>query len=279
MSETLNEPDILLYTNYRVYLKDFYAYHKSKRPSFSHRFFAAKAGLASPNYLKLVMDGTRNLSAKSMPRFITGLGLSGRRAEFFENLVRFNQAESLEDRNHFYAKLSKARSRAGLTSLDEGQFELFTNWRHLVLREMVGLKGFRRHPHWISQRTRGTITPKEAEESLAHLEKLGLVRKLANGYRQVDVNISTQDEVRSLLVKNYHRQMLNLAAEAMERLPKHQRDISAVTIPIRKSDFGKVKEYLQLMRKELLNLAAETGTGETVVQINLQLFPLTSLDD
>lgn len=279
MSDLPSEPDILLYTNYRVYLKDFYAFRKAKNPAFSHRFFAAKAGLTSPNYLKLVMDGQRNLSAKSMARFVVGLGLSGRRAEFFENLVQFNQADSLEDRNLHYSKLAKARTRAGLKSLDEGQFDLFTNWRHLVLREMVGLKGFKRHPHWISQQMHGAITPKEAEESLNQLERLGLVRKTANGYRQVDVNISTQDEVRSLLVKNYHRQMLQLAADALDRMPKQQRDISAVTIPIRKADFGKVKEYLQLMRKELLNLAAETDTGEAIVQINLQLFPLTSLDD
>jgi uncharacterized protein (TIGR02147 family) len=272
------EPEVFLYTNYRVYLKDYYDYRKQISAVFSHRFFAAKAGLASPNYLKLVMDGTRNLSTKSLQRFVSGLALNGKRAEYFENLVHFNQAKALDQRNHFYEKLLKVRNRAGLNLLDEGQFELFTNWRNLVLREMVGLKGFKRHPKWIADQMHGAITAKEAEDSLEKLTRLGLLRKTANGYRQVDVNISTHDEVRSLLIKNYHRQMLNLAADAMDRLPATQRDISTVTIPIRKADFAKVKEHLQLMRKELLNLAAEADQGEAVVQINLQLFPLTCLD-
>jgi len=38
-----------------------------------------------------------------------------------------------------------------------------------------------------------------------------------------------------------------------------------------------VKEHIQLMRKELLNLAAGPGTGEDVVQVNIQLFPLTEM--
>jgi len=278
MGETIREPEILLYTNYRVYLRDYYQYRKEISTVFSHRFFAAKAGLGSPNYLKLVMDGTRNLSAKSLARFVKGLGLTATRAAYFENLVQFNQAQTLDERNLFYQKLLRVRTRAGLKPLDEGQFDLFTHWRYLVLREMVGLKGFKKHPQWIADQMHGAITPKEAGDALEKLVGLGLVRKTANGYRQVDINISTQDEVRSLLVKNYHRQMLSLAADAMDRLPATQRDISSVTIPIRKSDFTKVKEHLQLMRKELLNLAAEADQGEAVIQINLQLFPLTSLD-
>ena len=50
-------PDVLQYTNYRVFLHDYYAYKKSTSAVFSLRFFAAKAGLSSHAHLKLVMDG------------------------------------------------------------------------------------------------------------------------------------------------------------------------------------------------------------------------------
>ncbi|MEO7426686.1 MAG: TIGR02147 family protein, partial [Fibrobacteria bacterium] len=92
-----------------------------------------------------------------------------------------------------------------------------------------------------------------------------------------DVNITTSDEVRSLLVKNYHHQMIRMGATALDTLPATQRDISSITIPIHAKDFGRVKEQIQLMRKELLNLGAEPGAGEDVIQVNIQLFPLTGL--
>jgi uncharacterized protein (TIGR02147 family) len=107
------------------------------------------------------------------------------------------------------------------------------------------------------------------------LSVLGLLKKTANGFMQTDINITTSDEVRSFLVKNYHHQMIRMGATALDNLPASQRDISSITIPIHAKDFQKLKEQIQLMRKELLNLGAEQGSGEDVVQVNIQLFPLT----
>ena len=54
-----------------------------------------------------------------------------------------------------------------------------------------------------------------------------------------------------------------------------RRDISSITIPIHARDLAKIKEQLQLMRKEILNMAADPGEGDDIVQVNIQLFPLT----
>jgi uncharacterized protein (TIGR02147 family) len=277
MSNSKNEPDVLHYSNYRTYLADYYEFKKSESTIFSYRFFAGKAGLTSPNYLKLIMDGQRNLTKKSLVKFAAALGLKGLRAEFFENLVFFNQAKATSDRNVFYGNILRTRAKAGLKKLDEAQFHLYSHWRHIVVRELAALKGFRPDAGWVAKRLGKAITEKEAEESLNLLGRLGLLKKTANGFAQSDVNITTSDEVRSLLVKNYHHQMIGMAATALDNLPSGKRDVSSITIPIRTRDFAKLKEQIQLMRKELLNLAAETGAGEDVVQVNIQIFPLTDL--
>lgn len=275
MSDTKIEPDVLHYSNYRTYLADFYDFKKSESSVFSHRYFAKRAGIASPNYLKLVMDGQRNLTKKSLVKFAVALGLKGFRADFFENLVFFNQAETTTDRNVFYGNILRTRAKAGLRKLDEAQFQLYSHWRHLAVREMAALKGFRPDAQWVAKRLGKAVTEKEAEESLNLLSRLGLLKRTANGFAQSDANITTSDEVRSLLVKNYHHQMIGMAATALDNLPAGRRDISSITIPIRAQDFAKLKEQIQLMRKEILNLAADPGAGEDVVQVNIQLFPLT----
>jgi uncharacterized protein (TIGR02147 family) len=279
MNADQSEPDVFHYSNYRTYLKDFYAYQKELHAFFSHRYFSQKAGLSSPNYLKLVMDGKRNLTQKTMTQFLAGLGLKGQRAEFFENLVFFTQSTSVSQRTLYYGKILKVRAKSGQRKLEEAQFQLFTDWRHIAVRELVALKGFKANPAWIARKLNHVISEKEAEESLKVLSSLGLLKKTANGYVQSDINITTSDEVRSLMVKNYHRQMIEMASESLDSLPASRRDISSITIPIHAKDFPKLKEHIQLMRKELLNLGAEPGTGEDIVQVNIQLFPLSALAD
>ncbi len=269
------EPEVFQYSNYRTYLIDFYNYKKIQQPAFSHRYFAKKAGISSPNYLKLVMDGKRNLTKKTLLKFQVALGLKGKKSDFFENLVFFTQSTSVAERNIYYGNILKVRAKSGLKKLEEAEFQLFSDWRHIVVRELAAVKGFRADARWISKKIGSGVSEKDAEESLKLLTALGLLKKTANGFQQSHTNISTSDEVRSLLVKNYHRQMIQLGLTSMERIAPARRDISSITIPIHARDLIKVKEHLQLMRKEILNMAAPPGEGEEILHVNIQLFPLT----
>ncbi|MCI6872759.1 MULTISPECIES: TIGR02147 family protein [Hallerella] len=268
-------PDVLQYTNYRVFLHDYYAYKKSTSAVFSLRFFAAKAGLSSHAHLKLVMDGKRNITKNTVVKIIQGLNLADERATYFENLVFFNQAKTDKEKAFYYGKLVKSTPGSRLHKMDQAHFRIFTEWYHSVIREMVELRGFNPAPEWISRRLGGTITPAQAAESLNLLSSLGLISRTANGYSQAQSLITTDDEVSDLLVKQYHRQMLDQAKDSMENVPAEKRDISAVTFAIQRKDFPALKKHLQLMRKELLDFSSESGTGEDVVQVNIQLFPLT----
>jgi uncharacterized protein (TIGR02147 family) len=269
------EPDVLQYTNYRVFLRDYYEFKKKTVPAFSLRFFAEKAGLSSHAHLKLTIDGKRNITKNTVVKLIHGLGLDGQRAAYFESLVFFNQAQTDADKQVYYAQLLKASPRSKLHKMDAAQFRIFREWHHSAILEMVALKDFRPIPDWISKRLGGLITPAQVTESLKLLVELGLLVKTANGYRQRDPLITTDDEVQDLMVKMYHLQMLKLSADMLSTLPGAQRDVSALTFSIKREDFPNLKKHLQLMRKELLDFSAKAGEGEDVVQINIQLYPLT----
>lgn len=269
------EPDVLQYTNYRVYLRDYYEFKKKTVPAFSLRFFAEKAGLSSHAHLKLTIDGKRNITKNTVVKLIHGLGLDGQRAAYFESLVFFNQAQTDADKQVYYAQLLKASPRSKLHKMEKAQFRIFREWHHSAILEMVALKDFRPIPDWISKRLGSLITPAQVTESLKLLVELGLLVKTANGYRQRDPLITTDDEVQDLMVKMYHLQMLKLSADMLSALPGPQRDVSALTFSIKREDFPNLKKHLQLMRKELLDFSAKAGEGEDVVQINIQLYPLT----
>src|SRR5689334_10233731 len=88
------EVSVYAFLDYREYLRAYYQAAKRVRPSFSFRLFSRLAGLRSPNFLKLVIDGQRNLGADSTARFAQALELNGADAEFFSDLVAFSQADS-----------------------------------------------------------------------------------------------------------------------------------------------------------------------------------------
>ena len=160
------EPDVLQYTNYRVYLRDYYEFKKKTVPAFSLRFFAEKAGLSSHAHLKLTIDGKRNITKNTVVKLIHGLGLDGQRAAYFESLVFFNQAQTDADKQVYYAQLLKASPRSKLHKMEKAQFRIFREWHHSAILEMVALKDFRPIPDWISKRLGGLITPAQVTESL-----------------------------------------------------------------------------------------------------------------
>ncbi len=271
----LKEPDVLQYTNFRVYLRDYYEFKKQTQAAFSLRFFAEKAGLSSHAHLKLTIDGKRNITKSTVTKLIHGIGLEKQRAVYFENLVFFNQATTDEEKHAYYEQLVKASPRSKLRKMDNAQFRIFREWHHSVILEMVALRSFRPIPDWVSKKLNGAVTPAQVQESFELLLELGLLVKTANGFRQRDPMITTDDEVQDMMVKLYHQQMLRISMNKLSELPSQERDFSCLTFSIRRQDFPNLKKHIQLMRKELLDFSAKPGEAEDVVQVNIQLFPLT----
>src|SRR3982750_3388940 len=91
----LMRPEISVYTDFRQFLKDFYDFkvqqHKDSFGSYSYKTFAAAADIKSPNYLKLIIDGERNLSPATVRKFARAMGCDKRETEEFALLVDYGQ--------------------------------------------------------------------------------------------------------------------------------------------------------------------------------------------
>lgn len=263
------------YLSYREFLRDAYSNLKQNQRGFSFRWFSRKAGLSSPNFLKLVMDGKRNLSARGAQAFATGLGLSGREASFFYELVDFEQAATAAAKNRAWERLSTYQGHRRVRSVERHQFEYFSKWWNPAIRELVALPVFREDPTWIAQQLRPNITPAAAKQALELLLQLGFVVRGDDGsLRQSEPLLSTGPEVRSLAVGNFHRQMMERAAESIEHVDRHEREISGLTVALSESTFALFKEKIHALRAELLELSGRETAPDRVVQVNFQMFPL-----
>ena len=96
------------YLDFRAYLADVYVQKKAEGRSFSYRAFSRRAGLKSPNHLKLVIDGQRSLTPHSALRYVKALRLDEDEAAYFIDLVSFNQASSTAERIDAYQALTRS---------------------------------------------------------------------------------------------------------------------------------------------------------------------------
>ncbi len=271
------KPNIFAYENYRIYLRELYAYLKANKPSFSYRFFARKAGFRAPNFLKLVIDGKRNLTLKSIKQFAHALDLNNQESEFFECLVLFNQATSTVEKNECYQKMTRCRRYREVRQLEKEIFKYYSNWYYVAIREMVNLTDFQEDPRWIADNLQPTISPQQAAQALKVLMKLKMLeRDGAKRLHQVNPIVSTAADVQSLAVSNFHKEMMNIAALSLMTVPRSERDVTSVTVGVSQRQLPGVKKRIERFREELLKtIEAADKPSERIYQLNIQLFPLT----
>src|SRR5262245_50256954 len=107
---TLVRPNIYEYLDFRSFLRDMFVFRKQENSAFSFRMFSRTAHLKSSNFLKLVMEGKRNLSSQTIQGFAQALKLSKEETDFFENLARFGQAQGAEEKSRYYEKIVRFKS-------------------------------------------------------------------------------------------------------------------------------------------------------------------------
>src|SRR6476620_3146047 len=129
--------NIYNFSDYRDFLKDRYRQLKESDPLFSFRFFSKQAGFGSPNYLKLVMDGKRNLSSEAIGKFAKGLRLDNHETEYFRYMVDFNQCENPHKKKVFEANLVYLRELFKVKTLIPELYDYYHDWYHAAIREMV----------------------------------------------------------------------------------------------------------------------------------------------
>jgi uncharacterized protein (TIGR02147 family) len=275
------EVEVFEYRDYRAYLRDVYKSRKSSEYGFSYRAFAKRAGLSAPNYLKLVAEGERNLTAEMAGRFAEALGLTGDAAGYFCDLVAFNQASTAPERERCYQRLQSYRRYRNTFRLDAAHAAYHSEWYIPAIRELAACQGFREDAKWIARQLRPSISARQAQQALLVLEQLGLLIRDGEGRLvQHQAVLSTgDDQPLGHHIATFHRTMLERAADALDGVEREEREIASLTLGLDAARFRQFKQRLYELRQELLHAATSSADPpDRVVQINFQMFPLSRVD-
>ena len=211
-------PDIFLFYDYRAFLKALFEFNKNQSRRFSHRYIVTRAGFKSPNVLKNVIDGKRNLTFAAAESFAKAFKMDAKAKKYFLTLVQYNQAGTPTEKENFFQDLIDLRDRENPARLGERQYEVFSHWWHLAIREIVSLPDFQFSPDWVADALSPSITSGEAAESLSLLRTLGLIaQRKDRSWTQVEKTMATDARVKSVMVSQFHREMIRLGGESLSR--------------------------------------------------------------
>lgn len=264
-------PIIFDYLDYRDFVREQVEWLKNSQ-KLSDRKIAERGGLGSPSFLKMIYDGRRRLTLKNLLAVCQALELDALQTKFLEALMNFGHADGLDDKNFCYAALLEFKKYRKARSVDADYLKFFSHWWNVAIYEALSV------PHWRQKfkklpRVLG-INEAQFQDSLDLLESLGFVEKTKQGYVQKEMILETKPEVQSLVVRNFHREMILRAQRAVEHLPKHERDLGALTIALSAEDYASLKKELYEFRSEANRKYSGNDKAKTVYQLCFQLFPL-----
>jgi len=259
--------------DYRAWLKERTEELKREKPFFSYRYIGLKLGLDSAQVAR-ILTSQAHLALKHVPSIAKLYILDHRESKYFEELVRFARSRTDAEAAQHMDQLQVIRGLNYRTVAD-AQGEFYSTWYHMSIRSVLSIAQIRNGDFsLLARRMKPVITPQQAEESIALLQRLDLVRVDAQGFYEVtDSIVSTGENWKAPIIRNYQRTQIQMSAEALERFHKEERDISSLTLPLNRSLLPILKDRLRDLRQEFLKLSQDCEESDAVFQLNLQLFP------
>lgn len=273
-----DEPPTQFFTC-RDFLRNLHARMKEQEERYSFRQMADDLGFSATNVVHLFAQGRRPISEQAAQRMIEALALRKEERLYFLALAKLSCELAPDALNQTLAEALEIRSRKISTRIEQDSYRYYSAWYHVVIREMLALPEFVADPKWIASRVWPRITIKEAEESLALLQSLGLIQydKKSGCWQQAQPTLSTGPEVANLSVTKYHQVLIPQGLNALVNVDQSKRHISALTLCVSEKQLEAIKKEIEIFQQKLLDLERNRANDppDRVLQLNMQLYPST----
>lgn len=224
-------------------------------PQYSIRAFARASGI-SHTVLSLVLAGKRQFSKKATEKLADHLNLNP------------NQRQALMTRH------SAEPQNFSTLSLDS--FELISDWYHYVILSALELPDAKLDVQWMTKQI--GIKPLQAKLAIERLKRLKLVEQQDDGsWKQSSEAIKIDNKHSSAATRKFHKQLLNRAAESIDKDPIEHRDFSSMTFAMDPSQVEFARKRIQSFRRQLVAELENRGSAKAVFHFSLQLYPVTPI--
>jgi len=231
---------------------------------FSLRSFAKQLGI-DHSTLSQVLRSKRTLSARALEAIGKRMGLS-------EEAIR-TYAQSLRKKPNSKSAPQDIRS----FHFDLDTFQLLSVWYHSAILELIQVQGFKTDSRWIAK-TLG-IAEEDVNVALQRLLRLGLL-EMSGRDRWIDKSGDAEFHSAALTevaCNQMNQEIHELAVHAIQRVASQHRAHRQMVLALNSTKLPRLKVLADEFMKEIRSLASESDTKDDVYQVEISLFPVTTL--
>jgi uncharacterized protein (TIGR02147 family) len=266
---------IFEYLDYRAFLKDALKERKHSNPHFSYRYISNFLNLKSPGFFNWVLQGKKRLPDLLVPKIADLFKLGKEEREYLALLVKYNHCASITEREWLFNQLSGFYKKQ-MKELEPGQYQLFSQWYYLAIRELLRVMQFKDDYRALAQSLHPKIKVKEAQEAITALKKLGLIAPDKDSFMKPgDDLITTKDVWESELIKNLQIQLADMGKNSIVIVPKQERDISNLTFCASERAMKQIAHEIAQLREKIFQISENDIDADRVYQGNFQIFPIS----
>lgn len=265
--------------DYREYLKNYYAERKAEKRYFSYKVFAGAVGMDQSHLAKILM-GHMHLPVEKIGTFCNYLHLEGSEVSYFEALVHFGRANTVAEAKLWFEKLQSIRPPQ-YRILSAEQLEYFAHWYIPAVRALAGCLE-REDAALIANHLKPSVSVDAVQESLNTLFRLGLIEKEKDGtLRLHEPHLGSGratgliNAASALLLRNYHREILQIAIDSLDNVSPDERDISSLTVALDHVAVEDIRTMTREFRKAIQKRIDQVSSADCVYHINIQIIPVS----
>jgi hypothetical protein, TIGR02147 len=264
------------YLDYRQYLRTLFSEKKRENAGFSHRSLMEKLSLQAPGHMLFIMQGKRRLTPAIALRLAAYLKFSRKESRYLLSLIRYSDAKTPAEKQYAFEELLQLRQHNSAL-VEPKSYRFYEKWYYSALRAVLDVERIGDDYQRLAAILRPAITAAQAREGIELLLDLGMVSRDETGtLRPTQSSISTGNAWQGAVIHNLQRQFIALSKEALDRFDKKERDISNMTVTVSDETYELIKKKVGELRSQIAAMACAEQAPDKVLQVNIQLFPLTA---
>ncbi|MEK6579080.1 MAG: DUF4423 domain-containing protein, partial [Bdellovibrionota bacterium] len=218
------------------------------------------------------------ISEKALSKILSILELNETEKVFLNLLRTLAESNSHPVRIDALAKIQKVQSFRKNNPDAIEVIQYLSEWHYVAIREMAALTNFKNDPRWISRQLKVHVPQKQIAEALAFLIEKKFI-ELDNHGRALfpEKNIQCFEQIYQVSLRQFHRQMLRLAGEALDHTEIDSRHVLGHTVAISKANYDLAKTIMEDALKKIAKITKDDRDAESVYHMIFAAFPLTKL--
>ena len=247
------------------------------KPSYSRRALAKRAGVNSPNFMTLIINGTRKPQGVWLEGFLKATKIAAAEGDYLLMLAKMENTKDVQERHKDLNKIETFLNRHGKNSIAAATVELAKDplaWDLLQLLDLVDCDST---VGWFKRRLRRKASVPEIRSGLQALQKLNLVKMNRSGaFVPSNTHMSTPDQIKPAENLSFHSYVLSEAKELLIEMDPSERSFGSLTLGLPQSRVEEFKSEVSVFAKSLIRRYGDSSRkSDEVFRLNIQMYPIT----